>query len=61
MKKVIIEIETENAVFEDDPIPELKHILNALVLRIEYLYLHESYPIQDSKGNKVGTIKFLED
>ena len=58
MKKVTIEINTGNDAFREDIVPELRRILNATANRIEYLHLHEEYPLKDINGNTVGEIKF---
>ena len=59
MKKLIIEIETENAAFEDFPTMELARILHVVADRVECSVPERlnGCPIRDINGDKVGEIR----
>lgn len=57
--KCIIEINMDNAAFDDNPL-ELESILKKLSKGAD-VYLNKiDHPIMDSNGNKVGFIKFID-
>ncbi len=55
MKRIRIEIKTENAAFGDDPDIEVARILVRLARDFEVR--GEPGPVMDYNGNKVGTVK----
>ena len=60
MNKLIIEIETDNSAFEDSTEAEVNRILDNIKAKINYDYLTAcgvSLSINDTNGNKVGSIK----
>lgn len=61
--QITIELETNNAAFEDAPELEAARILRHLSDRIERhgLIVGESIPLRDHNGNKVGHCKIEED
>lgn len=58
MGKIIIELNTNNSAFEENE-SEVSRILSDLGERLEAGQKPES--LQDSNGNKVGTVEYKED
>ena len=57
MEKIIIEIDTENDAFSDDPNFELARILKKLAAKIEYGKQPEH--LRDNNGNITGHVQYL--
>lgn len=57
--KIIIEIETDNAAFEDDYKGELYRVLGAITAHIHQGL--ETFPIKDTNGNVIGFFKTIEE
>ncbi len=60
MNKVIIEIETENEAFGDDPVFEICRILDTIARHLEYddFENEHEHNLHDINGNTVGKITF---
>jgi hypothetical protein len=52
-----VEVNTENAAFDDHPEMELARILRDLADRVQLNGLQGSYPIFDVNGNRIGYAK----
>jgi hypothetical protein len=59
MSKFIIEIETDNAAFEDDPSFEVIRILENLIKKIEG-NIDVFVDLYDLNGNRVGFAEYVE-
>lgn len=57
--KLTIEIEMDNAAFEENPIAEAGRIIRQLLSKMEYQHLDpkDSLPLFDRAGNRVGEAK----
>lgn len=55
----LLEINTANAAFTDDPTAEVARILRALADRLTGASPDEDYPLRDLNGNHVGEAEFL--
>jgi hypothetical protein len=56
-----IDINCDNAAFEDDPTMEVARILRALADRLTHASPDEAYPLRDINGNAVGSLEFTKD
>lgn len=59
MSKLVIEINTDNDAFGDNPKIEIARILRLHAKKIEDWGI-EDRPILDRNGNKVGSLKYFE-
>ena len=57
--KFTIEIQCDNAVFEDNMRGEVARILKEAILKLEYDF-KEVFPLHDNNGNRVGFASFDE-
>lgn len=58
--KLRIEIDLENAAFEDDPGAEIRCILRNVPRRLTLTEV-DSVKLRDSNGNRVGSAEVVED
>jgi hypothetical protein len=61
--RVIIEIDCDNAAFDDTPYREFSRILDKVIDEIGEFRIHlaeeGNHPLFDSNGNKVGELKIV--
>lgn len=58
--RLIVEIEMDNAAFEDDPREEVEAVLLRMLRKIDLIEA-DSVKLRDSNGNTVGTAEVVED
>jgi len=54
MSKLVIELEVDNAAFEEVPEYEVARILQELANQIKYIGIGPAMPLHDINGNLVG-------
>ena len=52
--KLKIEIDMDNAAFDDSPAEEVKSILNTVVRSLYFVGVKETVTVRDSNGNTIG-------
>lgn len=62
MGQFTIQIETDNAAFEDDNLcPEIGRILNHVAKKLSYYDEPDDMKLYDVNGNRVGWVKWEEE
>jgi hypothetical protein len=55
--KITIEIDTDNAAFDVDPMTEVAGILGATILKLENLPVGSEETLYDTNGNRTGFVR----
>ena len=58
--KITIEIDTDNAAFEDAPTDELANVIAGAILKLEIMTVNTAENLYDTNGNRCGQITCAE-